>query len=75
MTYKRFGYRAGNWDGILNESGWAEFRRTDGVFACASISMKAVAASQEAAEDYVRRKTESLARGEPSNKYLEIKQV
>jgi len=74
MNYKRYIYGRGHWTGMLNPNGWASFYH-EADRTVYNVSMAAVAASQEAAEDYVRRKTESLARGEPSNKYLEIKQV
>lgn len=70
MTYRRFDYAKGRWRGHLSMAGWAVFYELDEVIR--QESMKAVAATQEQAEAYVKAKTDSLARGEPGNKYIPV---
>lgn len=50
-------------------AGWASFRSGT---VNHHVSMRAVAATQEQAEAYVKAKTDSLARGEPGNKYIPV---
>ena len=69
MTYRRYTYERGGWVGTLSPSGWASFRSGT---VHHHVSMKAVAATQEQAEAYVKAKTDSLARGEPLNIYIEV---
>lgn len=72
MVYRRFSYARGRWTGHLSMAGWARFY--DSHHLQRSISMKAVAATQEQAEAYVKAKTDSLARGEPGNKYIPVEE-
>jgi len=71
VTYTHYEFRDGKWQGRLDATGWARFYEGKGPRW--HVSMKAVAATQAQAEAYVKAKVESLARGEPVNKYIEVK--
>lgn len=71
MTYRTFILNRGKWQGRLDATGWARFYEGKG--SRWHVSMKAIAATQAQAEAYVKAKVESLARGEPVNKYIEVR--
>ena len=70
MTYTSYTFMSGSWTGRLLPSGWAQFNSHEGHRH--HVSMAAIAATQAQAEAYVKAKVESLARGEPANKYIEV---